>query len=253
MPEAPITNSRPARIRQASPTSANNQARRERSEGGVCAGASRRCAIACRTIRISQSTNSDSNSAPSARDNTPSSAMIKVRTGTARARTKSRLSSAKRAVSAPNNSAKPRIKPIFTTLLPSASPRPISGLPASAARVDTVNSGLEVAKAARVVATSSLGRRNPAATPSTPLRKASPPNAANGMAASSTRKSVVARGRVMTCPPYGRRDVPPAIPAILPESESPGRRRQAHRYPEESRDEGDAPHSGKHQSWPFSP
>ena len=60
---------------------------------------------------------------------------------------------------------------MFTTLLPNASPKPISGLPARAAMVETVNSGLEVAKADRVVATRKFGRRSQAPTPSTPLRR----------------------------------------------------------------------------------
>jgi hypothetical protein len=92
----------------------------------------------------------------------------------------------------PNHKAMPKMRAILTTLLPSASPKPISGCPESAAIVETVSSGVDVAKAAMVVATSALANAIMA------LKKASPPIAASPTAAMMATRSKTAIG--MTCP-----------------------------------------------------
>ena len=67
---------------------------------------------------------------------------------------------------------------------------------------ETVSSGLEVAKAASVVATTTFGTRRWSAAPRMDLRNASPPAAANSTAPRINVRSVMATGQA---PRAGRR------------------------------------------------
>jgi hypothetical protein len=84
---------------------------------------------------------------------TPSSISTPVTTGTSNATGKSLLTLPRGLLIPEIDSARPRIRATFTTLLPRTSPSEICGAPAVAALIDTDSSGLDVAKAATVAPT----------------------------------------------------------------------------------------------------
>jgi hypothetical protein len=87
------------------------------------------------------------------RESSPSMNSTAVATGTTRAVGKTRLMVRRGACRVPISRALPRMSATLTTLLPSASPSAILGVPFKAAVIETVSSGLDVAKAATVAAT----------------------------------------------------------------------------------------------------
>jgi hypothetical protein len=91
----------------------------------------------------------------------------------------------------------PTTRPMFTMLLPRASPMAISGRPSVAAVTATVSSGLDVANAATVAPITPAGRRSQAARPTRPRTKSSPPTPAE-RSPSTSRKRSIATGRLRT-------------------------------------------------------
>jgi hypothetical protein len=85
------------------------------------------------------------------------------------------------------NTAAARIRATLTTLLPSASPSAIRGVPFKAELIETVSSGLDVAKAATVVAMMPAEIRMAPAMPTVPRTKSSPPAPAQAMPIRSAR------------------------------------------------------------------
>lgn len=108
-------------------------------------------------------------------------------TGAATATAKFRVTWARIMASGPNSNATPKISAKLATLLPSASPKEISGSPASPDWMATVNSGLDVAKAATVAAMMLGATRAAEAIPTVPRTNSSPPPVAQ------SRPSAIAR------------------------------------------------------------
>ncbi len=87
-----------------------------------------------------------------------------------------------------------RMTVTLTTLLPSASPREISGAPLSAELMATVSSGLEVANAAIVAAMMPGEMRAALARPTVPLMKSSPPPPAKASPNSNATQALTDAG-----------------------------------------------------------
>lgn len=151
IPSAPRTTRRPARASSARPATLVSGTRQP------CESADEREARRCRrtstSVVTSHAAKAARSSSPSRRDNRPSKARIPINRGVTAAASRSRPEVSREAGIGEISSARPRISATLTTLLPRASPSEISGAPASAEVIAIVSSGLEVAKAAIVVAT----------------------------------------------------------------------------------------------------
>ena len=191
IPRAPLTIRFPAATRNASPKKHNRMTRHRRCSPRAAA-ASLRCFRISIVVTTSQAKNTHSIRRPSSLDSSPSRNRMPVIIGISKVTGKSRFTLS-REVCVPEKSREiPSIRAMFTTLLPSASPRAISGFPAIAALIDTDISGLDVANAATVTPTIPCETRAQLARPTAPRTKHSPPMPAHATPASNAKKSLIA-------------------------------------------------------------
>lgn len=115
---------------------------------------------------------------PSTRDKTPSKDIAVITNGTMSANGKLRRIVSREHCMSDMSKAMPKIKAMFTTLLPNASPKAICGVPCKAELTETDNSGLDVAKAAMVEATITGEILANSEIPARALTKISPPKPA---------------------------------------------------------------------------